>query len=166
LKGDRLCGAQAEELPRQAFTFDLVLNDGVGLAPDESVVYCNDTETQKLWAFDIVEPGNVRFKETEVANLREFLMRGGTVTFDDFHGPIEWDNLEKELKRVFPNRKIVDLPASHPIFRCFYQIDGYPQTPPYEWWIWHDEPNTTDEDRPGLVQLRAARAYAKGGDAR
>src|SRR5438876_1072063 len=42
--------------------------------------------------------------------------------------------------------------------------EGYPQTPPYEWWIWHDEPNTTDEDRPGLVQLRAARAASKGGD--
>ena len=42
--------------------------------------------------------------------------------------------------------------------------EGYPQTPMYEWWIWHDEPNTTDEDRPGLVQLRAARAYSKGGD--
>jgi len=42
---------------------------------------------------------------------------------------------------------------------------GYPQTPTYEWWIWHDEPNTTDEDRPGLVQLRAARAYSKGDDA-
>jgi predicted dithiol-disulfide oxidoreductase (DUF899 family) len=42
--------------------------------------------------------------------------------------------------------------------------EGYPKTPPYEWWIWHDEPNTTDEDRPGLVQLRAARASSKGGD--
>src|SRR5438270_10111868 len=43
--------------------------------------------------------------------------------------------------------------------------EGYPQTPPYEWWIWHDEPKTTDQDRPGLVQLRAARASSKGGDA-
>jgi predicted dithiol-disulfide oxidoreductase (DUF899 family) len=40
--------------------------------------------------------------------------------------------------------------------------EGYPQTPTYEWWIWHDELNTTDEDRPGLVQLRAA---SKAGDA-
>jgi predicted dithiol-disulfide oxidoreductase (DUF899 family) len=38
---------------------------------------------------------------------------------------------------------------------------GYPQTPPYEWWIWHDEANT-DSDRPGLVQLRAFRASLKG----
>src|SRR6201982_3770713 len=42
--------------------------------------------------------------------------------------------------------------------------EGSPQPPPYEWWIWHDEPNTTDEDRPGLVQLQAARAYSKGDD--
>ena len=34
--------------------------NGVGLSPDESVVYCNDTETQKLWAFDVAEPGRLR----------------------------------------------------------------------------------------------------------
>ena len=33
------------------------------------------------------------------------------------------------MKRVFPDRKIVELPPTHPIFRCFYQIDEYPQTP-------------------------------------
>jgi predicted dithiol-disulfide oxidoreductase (DUF899 family) len=41
---------------------------------------------------------------------------------------------------------------------------GYPQTSTYEWWIWHDDPDVTGSDRPGLVQLRAAQAYAKGGD--
>jgi hypothetical protein len=38
---------------------------------------------------------------------------------------------------------------------------GYSQTPPYEWWIWHDDPNP-DSDRPGLVQLRAFQASLKG----
>jgi predicted dithiol-disulfide oxidoreductase (DUF899 family) len=33
--------------------------------------------------------------------------------------------------------------------------EGYPQTPPYEWWIWHDEPHRTDPDRPGLAASRA-----------
>ena len=32
---------------------------------------------------------------------------------------------------------------------------GYPQTPPYEWWIWHDEPQETDRERPGLVAIHA-----------
>jgi gluconolactonase len=31
--------------------------NGVGLAPDERTVYCNDTDTQKLWAFDVTSPG-------------------------------------------------------------------------------------------------------------
>jgi predicted dithiol-disulfide oxidoreductase (DUF899 family) len=43
--------------------------------------------------------------------------------------------------------------------------EGYPQTAPYEWWTWHDEPARTDADRPGLVQLRKAQAAAGSGDA-
>ena len=80
------------------------------------------------WIY-IVEPGNLRLKDTEVPILREYLLRGGTLTFDDFHGPIEWANLEREMKRVFPERKFVDLPKEHPIFSCFYRLDGFPQTP-------------------------------------
>jgi hypothetical protein len=89
-------------------------------------------EDPNLWNYPwiyIVEPGNLRLRESEVPILREFLLRGGTLTFDDFHGPIEWTNLENELKRVFPDRKIIDLSPNHPIFHCFYQFDEFPQTP-------------------------------------
>jgi hypothetical protein len=89
-------------------------------------------EDTRLWEFPwiyIVEPGNLRLKETEVSILREFLLRGGTLTFDDFHGPYEWNVLVGELRRVFPDRPIVDLPSSHPIFTCFYRVDRYPQIP-------------------------------------
>jgi hypothetical protein len=80
------------------------------------------------WIY-IVEPGTLRLENEEVPILREFLLRGGTVTFDDFHGPIEWANLEREMRRVFPDRDIVDLMPDHPVFRSFYQIDEYPQIP-------------------------------------
>ncbi len=89
-------------------------------------------EDPNLWAYPwiyIVEPGNLRLKDAEVPILREFLLRGGTLTFDDFHGPVEFATMEREMKRVFPDRKIVDLPPTHPIYHCFYQIDAYPQTP-------------------------------------
>jgi hypothetical protein len=89
-------------------------------------------EDPALWNYPwiyIVEGGNLRLKEAEVPILREFLLRGGTLTFDDFHGPIEWANVERELKRVFPDRKIIDLPKDHPIFSCFYKMNGFPQTP-------------------------------------
>jgi hypothetical protein len=31
--------------------------------------------------------------------------------------------------------------------------EGLPQTPPYEWWIWHDEPSP-DSDRPAGATSR------------
>jgi len=95
------------------------------------------------WIY-IVEPGNLRLKDTEVPILREFLLRGGTLTFDDFHGPVEWNNLERELKRVFPDRAIVELTPDHPIFSCFYELDAFPQT-------------------PGLGSFLSGRTWEKGG---
>jgi hypothetical protein len=77
------------------------------------------------WIY-IVEPGNLRLKDAEVPILREFLLRGGTLTFDDFHGPFEWELTEKQLKRVFPDREIVEIAPPHPIYNCFYRIDKYP----------------------------------------
>ena len=89
-------------------------------------------EDPNLWNYPwlyLVEPGNLRLRETEVKILREFLLRGGTLTLDDFHGPIEWSYMEHEMKRVFPDRKIKELAPNHPIYNCFYQLDGFPQTP-------------------------------------
>ena len=89
-------------------------------------------EDPSLWTYPwiyIVEGGNLRLKEAEVPILREYLLRGGTLTFDDFHGPAEWSSVERELKRVFPERRIVDLPPEHAIFHCFYDFDHFPQTP-------------------------------------
>ena len=51
---------------------------------------CGTTPGSTSWS-----RGNLRMKDTEVPILREFLLRGGTLTFDDFHGPIEWANLER-----------------------------------------------------------------------
>ena len=78
------------------------------------------------WIY-FVEVGNLRMTDADVAILREFMLRGGTVTFDDFHGPIELNNMEAEMKRVFPDRPIVEVPKDHPVFSCFYKIDQYPQ---------------------------------------
>jgi Domain of unknown function (DUF4159) len=78
------------------------------------------------WIY-LVEPGFLKMHDSDVPILREFLLRGGSIYFDDFHGPFEWDNLVREMKRVFPDREIVDVPRDHPIYSCFYKIDTYPQ---------------------------------------
>jgi hypothetical protein len=104
-------------------------------------------EDPKLWEnpwIYIVEPSNLVLKDTEVPILREFLLRGGTLTFDDFHGPFEWELTEKQLKRVFPDREIVEIAPPHPIYTCFYRIDKYPQI-------------------PGLGSFLSGRTWEKGG---
>ena len=86
----------------------------------------------RLWQYPwlyLVEPSNLVLSDDEAATLREFLLRGGTLTLDDFHGSFEWDLTVRQLAKVFPDREIVDLPASHPIFTCFYTLDRYPQVP-------------------------------------
>ena len=95
------------------------------------------------WIY-MVEPGNLALTDSDVRILREFLLRGGTLTFDDFHGPFEWDHMAAEMKRVFPDRTIVDLPKEHPVFSSFYRLDGYPQI-------------------PGLGSFLAGRTWEKGG---
>jgi len=39
--------------------YGLLSPNGIGLSPDDSVLYVAETETARLWAFDIVEPGIV-----------------------------------------------------------------------------------------------------------
>ncbi len=95
------------------------------------------------WIY-MVEPGNLKFTDKDVSILRDFLLRGGTLTFDDFHGPPEWDHMAAEMKRVFPDREIVEMPKGHPIFSCFYKLDGYPQV-------------------AGLGSFMAGRSWEKGG---
>jgi hypothetical protein len=96
---------------------------------DPIVIKLEDPELwNNPWVY-FVEPGTLRLTEAEVPILREFLLRGGTAVLDDFHGPIEWENVEQEFKRVFPDKEIVELPPDHPVFHCFYQLGGYPQIP-------------------------------------
>ena len=86
----------------------------------------------KLWEYPwiyFVEPANLELSEEEVVILRSFLLRGGTATFDDFHGPLEWDLFRAQMKRLFPTRAIVDLTPEHPVFSCFYELTRYPQIP-------------------------------------
>lgn len=105
---------------RMARVTSLQVNEPIVLELSDEAIW------EHPWIY-IVEPANLMLTDAEVDILREFLLRGGTVTFDDFHGPQEWTLFERQMARVFPDREIVELPADHPVFSCFYQLDEYPQ---------------------------------------
>ena len=70
--------------------------------------------------------GNVFFTDDEAENLRNYLISGGFLHIDDNYGMQPY--LEKELKKVFPNKELVELPANHPIFSSAYKFpNGLPK---------------------------------------
>ena len=69
------------------------------------------------------EPGGWQPTESEVAGMRNYLLKGGFVIFDDFDAYGDLMNLAQQMQRVLPKAKIVQLEASHPIFDSFFKID-------------------------------------------
>lgn len=59
--------------------------------------------------------GNVVFSDTEIINLRNYLMSGGFLHADDNYGMDQY--IRREIKRIFPNNDLVEVPANHPIFQ-------------------------------------------------
>jgi hypothetical protein len=82
------------------------------------------------WAY-LCEPGYLDLNPADVVNLREYLERGGFIMVDDFRGPRALENLRYQMKKVFPDRDIVPLDVSHPIFNTFYKIESLEMQPPY-----------------------------------
>ena len=79
----------------------------------------------------LCEPGYLDLNKKDAGNLREYLDRGGFVMVDDFRGSRHLENLVRQMKKVYPNRDIIPLDVSHPIFNSFYMIESLDMKPPY-----------------------------------
>src|SRR5579872_7212820 len=87
-----------------------------------------------------VEVGHWALPDDQATQLREFLLRGGFLMVDDFHGdqpyhnvPSEWQVFLASMKRVFPDRPIVDLQNSDQIFHTVYDLDDRFQVPGWQY---------------------------------
>ena len=76
-----------------------------------------------------VEVGHWDLTDFEAAKLRDYLDRGGFFMCDDFHGTWEWETFVASMKRVFPDRPIVDIPDEDAIFHTVYDLDARYQVP-------------------------------------
>jgi hypothetical protein len=76
-----------------------------------------------------VEVGYMQLSQQEADVLREYLVRGGFLVVDDFHGTLEWNNFEEQIHKAFPDCEIEELSLSHPIFHCFFDVEELIQIP-------------------------------------
>jgi hypothetical protein len=83
----------------------------------------------KLWDYPflhITGHGNLRLTDAEITRLREYLLQGGFLHVDDNYGLDE--SFRREINRVFPDRSLVDVPLSHPVYSIVYPFpEGIPK---------------------------------------
>jgi len=77
----------------------------------------------------LIEPGRIDLTPREVEGMRKYLNRGGFIMVDDFWGDEEWYRMREQMRRVFPNRKLVELELDHEIFHIVYDLKEKPIIP-------------------------------------
>ncbi len=70
--------------------------------------------------------GNVVLNTQETENLRNYLLGGGFLHIDDNYGMDKY--VRRELKKVFPDKELVELPSSHAIYHQKFDFkNGLPK---------------------------------------
>ncbi len=87
---------------------------GMNLAPDDDIVEVGSRDLFLYPYIYMTGHGNVVFSAEEAANLRKYLVGGGFLHIDDNYGLDKFIRLE--LKKVFPELELVELPFDHPIY--------------------------------------------------
>jgi len=103
-------------------------NQNIKTTIDEKpeVVESNSTDIFNYPFVHMTGHGNVFFEEDDVQNLRKYLQNGGFLHIDDNYGMDKY--IRKEIKKLFPEKELKELPVSHPVFNSYYHFpDGLPK---------------------------------------
>jgi hypothetical protein len=101
-------------------------NLGTNLAPEEEVVEPGSPEIFSYPFIHMTGHGNVVFSPSEAQNLRKYLISGGFLHIDDNYGMDKF--IRPELKKIFPELELVELPFNHPIYKQkFTFTNGLPK---------------------------------------
>lgn len=97
-------------------------SEGTAIALDDDALF----DHPFLYA---VEVGGWLLSDQEAARLREYLDRGGFLMVDDFHGSIQWEGFMESMRKVYPDRPVVELPVTDEVFHVLYDLVDRPQIP-------------------------------------
>ena len=97
-------------------------NTGIDVYPEYTFVELSD---EKLFSFPILfmtGHGNVVLSEYEIKRMREYLEAGGFLYVDDDYGLDK--AFRREIKKVFPEFQLVELPFTYGLFHCHFDFSG------------------------------------------
>ncbi|MBM3434604.1 MAG: DUF4159 domain-containing protein [Bacteroidetes bacterium] len=99
-------------------------NLGTDMNPEPATIDVGSSEIFNYPFVHLTGHGNVVFSNTDLKNLRDYLIGGGFLHISDNYGLDPF--IRREMKRVFPEVDFVELPFSHPIYHQKYDFDQGP----------------------------------------
>ena len=112
--------------------------------PDGRTLKLSDPTLSDYPFLYMTHPGYMQLRDDEVTALRKHLHNGGVLFVNDFWSAREWNGFEAEMRRVLPGSTWTDLPMSHPVFNCVFQLQGPMrklQVPTMQFWDQAHDPD-------------------------
>jgi hypothetical protein len=97
-------------------------DDSIGIRPSDADIF----DYPFIYG---VEVGRWYLSPEDAAQLREYLLRGGFLMVDDFHGSAQWEGFMESMRRVFPDRQVVEIPDDHEVFHVLFDLNQKVQIP-------------------------------------
>ena len=126
-------GAWSRDYPKADRQFLIALRrlTRIQARPVEQVV---DLDSDDVSIFDFpwvyaVQVQTWSFTEPEAKRMREYLLKGGFLMVDDFHGTSDWENFMNGMLQIFPDRQIEELGDKDELFHVLYDLGERFQVP-------------------------------------
>ena len=101
-------------------------NLNTNISEEQAIIDVGSTEIFDYPFIHMTGHGNVVFNQQEAENLKTYLEAGGFLHIDDNYGMNDF--IVRELKKVFPNEELVEIPFTHPIYNQKYKFpNGLPK---------------------------------------
>lgn len=97
-------------------------NLGTNISEDIATVEPGSSEIFNYAFIHMTGHGNIVFSEQEQKNLRAYLIGGGFLHIDDNYGMDKF--VRPQLKKIFPELELAELPFEHAIFKQKYKFAG------------------------------------------
>jgi hypothetical protein len=118
-------GSWAHDYPQADHNLPVILESVSSLRPNTGASNVFDLEDPEIFRHPVLyvsEPGFWTISEQGATNLRNHLLKGGFVIFDDFEAT-QWYNFEAAFRRALPEAVFIEIDERHPVFHAFFDID-------------------------------------------
>lgn len=117
--------AWSHDYPAADHNIQTMLNEFTAMRATTHGSNVFDLEDPQIFQNPIIyisEPGFWGITDRGAANLREYLLKGGFLIFDDFEAE-QWYNMADRVAEALPEGVWFEIDASHPIFRTFFLVE-------------------------------------------